>query len=553
MIIPISAQESHTIRLLPTDDTFIISNQLNSDSRKNMQKNPSGLDEVMSSWYSWDFSPGKKIFAISYMKFNLENITPEDIVSAKLLLNVEKTTIVDHSPNVSIYSLNSTSWSEENFVYAPNIISDKKISDTELIFQPDLYEWDITQYVIDNAGTQIAITAQFSKVVSGNLELISFTTKESELNIPPVLEIKTLSEQDFLKSPTDSQKTYEQKITEFEKKIGLLEKELINIKKSPNYDSISNEIIELTPTDDSFVVIDYNTPQEQNKIKDRNFGSVQFLRMINSWNGTGINEKITSPVFLKFNLTDINMEKIQSAELKMYPFVVDAYNSTSLAVLQVSENNWSENQITASNSPLVDKKPIDSIDISDSHTWYSWNVTNNVIAQTDSEISFALIYTTMEKDRKENISFYSKDSTGNKLPHLEIQYTEKTNESGGCLIATATYGSELAPQVQQLRELRDNTLLNTKSGTAFMSTFNNAYYSFSPVIADMERESPILKEIVKVGLTPMLSSLSLMENANSESEVLGMGLSVIMLNIGMYIAAPALIGMKVHQQIKSRK
>ena len=69
----------------------------------------------------------------------------------------------------------------------------------------------------------------------------------------------------------------------------------------------------------------------------------------------------------------------------------------------------------------------------------------------------------------------------------------------------------------------------------------------------MERQSPIFKEIVKVGLTPMLSSLAIMENANSESEVLGMGLSVIMLNIGMYIAAPALIGFKVNKIIKSRK
>jgi hypothetical protein len=69
----------------------------------------------------------------------------------------------------------------------------------------------------------------------------------------------------------------------------------------------------------------------------------------------------------------------------------------------------------------------------------------------------------------------------------------------------------------------------------------------------MQRENPMFKEIVKVGLTPMLSSLAIMENAESESEVLGLGLSVIALNLGMYIAAPALIGMKVHQQIKSRK
>ena len=135
----------------------------------------------------------------------------------------------------------------------------------------------------------------------------------------------------------------------------------------------------------------------------------------------------------------------------------------------------------------------------------------------------------------------------------ESSENESSEEGGGCLIATAAYGSELSPQVQLLREIRDNQLMNTESGTAFMSGFNELYYSFSPTIADMERESPIFKEIVKVGLTPMISSLAIMENANSESEVLGLGLSVIMLNIGMYIAAPALIGMKVHQQIKSRK
>ena len=111
----------------------------------------------------------------------------------------------------------------------------------------------------------------------------------------------------------------------------------------------------------------------------------------------------------------------------------------------------------------------------------------------------------------------------------------------------------MAPQVQLLREIRDNQLMNTESGTAFMGTFNDIYYTFSPTIADMERENPVFKEIVKAGLTPMLSSLAIMENAETESEVLGLGLSVIALNLGMYIAAPALIGMKVHQQIKSRK
>ena len=101
---------------------------------------------------------------------------------------------------------------------------------------------------------------------------------------------------------------------------------------------------------------------------------------------------------------------------------------------------------------------------------------------------------------------------------------DNSSSGGGCLIATATYGSELAPQVQQLRELRDNQLLNTESGTAFMNTFNDIYYSFSPIIADYERENPMFKEAVKLAITPMISSLSLMENANSESEVLSIGI-----------------------------
>ncbi len=122
-------------------------------------------------------------------------------------------------------------------------------------------------------------------------------------------------------------------------------------------------------------------------------------------------------------------------------------------------------------------------------------------------------------------------------------------EGGGCLIATATFGSEMAPQVQQLRELRDNTILSTESGTAFMTGFNQLYYSFSPMIADLERESPVFKEVVKLTLTPMLSSLSLLNyvDIDSEQEMLGYGISLILLNIGMYAGIPAFAILKLYQ------
>jgi hypothetical protein len=110
---------------------------------------------------------------------------------------------------------------------------------------------------------------------------------------------------------------------------------------------------------------------------------------------------------------------------------------------------------------------------------------------------------------------------------------------GGCLIATATFDSELAPQVQKLREIRDSKLLSTESGSQFMEHFNSFYYSFSPYIADYERENPLFKEIVKIGITPMLSTLSLMDYAETESEVLGIGISLIILNGMMYVGLPA--------------
>jgi len=126
---------------------------------------------------------------------------------------------------------------------------------------------------------------------------------------------------------------------------------------------------------------------------------------------------------------------------------------------------------------------------------------------------------------------------------------EKSSKGGGCLIATATYGSELAPQVQQLRELRDNSLLQTESGTSFMNTFNDVYYSFSPIIADYERENPVFKEMVKIAITPMITSLSILNyvDMDSEIEVLGYGISLIILNVMMYVGIPILAIMKIRK------
>jgi len=137
------------------------------------------------------------------------------------------------------------------------------------------------------------------------------------------------------------------------------------------------------------------------------------------------------------------------------------------------------------------------------------------------------------------------------LPSVNtVNVGDSENNGGGCLIATATYGTELAPQVQMLREIRDDSLLQTELGSSFMAGFNVFYYSFSPIVADWERQNPVFKEAVKLAITPLLSSLSILNyvNMDSEAEVLGYGISLILLNVGMYIVAPVGIGLIVRKK-----
>ena len=131
----------------------------------------------------------------------------------------------------------------------------------------------------------------------------------------------------------------------------------------------------------------------------------------------------------------------------------------------------------------------------------------------------------------------------------EIQ--ENNQEGGGCLIATAAFDSELSTQVQMLREIRDTKIMNTQVGAIFTSGFNQFYYSFSPVIADMERQSPLFKEIVKITITPLLATLSLLNNIDidSEIEMLGVGIGIISLNVGLYFVIPAIVTIKLKRKL----
>jgi peptide/nickel transport system substrate-binding protein len=91
--------------------------------------------------------------------------------------------------------------------------------------------------------------------------------------------------------------------------------------------------------------------------------------------------------------------------------------------------------------------------------------------------------------------------------------TPQQQQPSGCLIATAAFGSELTPQVQFLRDFRDTKILSTTAGSSFMNVFNAWYYSFSPYIADFERQQLWLQQTVRIALYPLLGMLTVTEKA----------------------------------------
>jgi hypothetical protein len=75
-----------------------------------------------------------------------------------------------------------------------------------------------------------------------------------------------------------------------------------------------------------------------------------------------------------------------------------------------------------------------------------------------------------------------------------------------CFIVTAASGGPNSPEVNFLRDIRDNLLLRIRNGRHFFETFYSYYYRFSPPIAKEMHENPELKSSFRLALvTPLLN------------------------------------------------
>ena len=146
-------------------------------------------------------------------------------------------------------------------------------------------------------------------------------------------------------------------------------------------------------------------------------------------------------------------------------------------------------------------------------------------------------------------------TVGGSQPAQQVQPNQTTpleKPKSGCLIATAAFGSELAPQVQFLREYRDNTIMATVAGSSFLYAFNTVYYSFSPTVADTERTHPFLQETVRAGITPLLGILHIAKFSTIGNSNLSVIMSGIMASslIGATYLWPAGLAVKSIRETK---
>ena len=136
-----------------------------------------------------------------------------------------------------------------------------------------------------------------------------------------------------------------------------------------------------------------------------------------------------------------------------------------------------------------------------------------------------------------------------------ISVGKESQPKNGCLIATAAFGSELAPQVQFLREYRDKIIMSTSVGSSFINAFNAVYYTFSPAVADVERNNSILQEFIKAGITPLLDILQitkLTSVGNSEISVLTSGMMASSLIGATYLWPVGLASKSIREVSRSR-
>jgi len=178
--------------------------------------------------------------------------------------------------------------------------------------------------------------------------------------------------------------------------------------------------VKLLPTDDAYVMVDLNDPDDTLELMQTNTGArdtIQIFSTAEAFDRPGL---YISMAYLKFDLSGQETNNIVNAQLNMYSNeVILPTGPKNVPLFQTTDNNWNENQITYLQRPSFPGTTSITTDVSTSGVWNSWDMTELVKANQDSEISVALLFETV-LSVDESVSFYSKEAENQFAPYLEL-------------------------------------------------------------------------------------------------------------------------------------
>jgi len=520
------ASASVTLKLYPIDDATVIADR-NPDLDDKLRYANTGKFDFLKASYSV-FVPfdNSNIESKPFLTFDLSGLSGKWVEKATLHLYTSQVIVTE--PRSFSFESVIENWNEDQLTYVNKPLTViPKDRDEIMISEPETwYQLDVTSLAKENADGLLSLEVYYVQKKGPSIDLITFHSKEtSDIDKAPYLEIEFSG---------STSRFYE---------------------NSKSIDIISTSTKVLNPTDDLFIALNVDATPGQDELRKLNTSDLKFIQVSYAVNATGNEQNFITVPFIKFNLTDVQSDNLVSAILKAKPLKISQFSPSYIDLFDFSYSDWNESDVsllplTFNNSTRIQNSP----SIFDG-ALYQWDITDSVKKSIGSEYTIAMMFHDRFQNEEEIVSFHSSEADDPKNSiYLEIkslqESKQESSEGGGCLIATATYGTELAPQVQQLRELRDNTVLSTQSGAAFMESFNQLYYSFSPTIADLERENPAFKETVKLAITPLVSSLAILNylDIDSEEQMLGYGIGIILLNVGMYVGIPAIVIMGIRKK-----
>jgi len=178
------AQQANSLELEPSDDAYVINDFNDPTDERGLQSINTGEFEFLKTWYAWNVTNAEnmKIISFAYLKFDLSELTQDQIASAKLKMYAQNVTLAGGPIMVDVHASSAAPWMETTLIYPDAPAFHPNPTDGVLVSIPNWYEWEVTSAVKEKAGSDLTLALLLREVQNGLEEQVVFTSKDSEEN-----------------------------------------------------------------------------------------------------------------------------------------------------------------------------------------------------------------------------------------------------------------------------------------------------------------------------------------------------------------------------------